>query len=106
MAKSKKKNTSDAVKIMNDMMRDDAGLKELTAEARINAEVAQLIYDARVEIKLTQKQLAERVGTTQPVIARLENADYNGHSLTMLQRIACALNQRLEIHMLPGKDAA
>jgi len=35
------------------------------------------------------------------VIARLENADYEGHSLTMLQRIAIVLNQRIEINFVP-----
>ncbi len=34
-------------------------------------------------------------------IARLEDADYQGHSLTMLHRIATALNQRLEIAFAP-----
>jgi ribosome-binding protein aMBF1 (putative translation factor) len=68
---------------------------------RTNAEVAQLIYDGRVAAGLTQKQLAKLVGTTQSVISRLEDADYDGHSLTMLQRIASALGQRIIIDMVP-----
>lgn len=36
---------------------------------------AQLIYDAREEAGLTQKQLATAVGTTQSVISQLESAD-------------------------------
>jgi hypothetical protein len=43
------------------------------------------------------------VGTTQPVIARLEDAEYRGQSLTMLQRIAHALHGQLEIHLVAGK---
>ena len=66
---------------------------------RINAEVAQLIYERRVAAGLTQKQLAELAGTKQSVISRLEDADYEGHSLTMLQRIANALGQRITIDM-------
>ena len=50
---------------------------------------------------LTQRELADRVGTTQSVIARLEDADYAGHSLSMLQRIGRALNRRVEINLLP-----
>jgi predicted transcriptional regulator len=46
---------------------------------------------------LTQKELADRIGTKQSAIARLEDADYDGHSLSMLQKIAGALNQRVEI---------
>ena len=36
---------------------------------------------------LTQAELADIVGTTHSVISRLEDADYDGHSLKMLQRI-------------------
>jgi predicted transcriptional regulator len=46
---------------------------------------------------LTQEQLAERIGTTQSVISRLEDCDYDGHSLSMLNRIAGALNKRLTV---------
>jgi transcriptional regulator with XRE-family HTH domain len=66
--------------------------------------VAQLIYAARTKAGLSQAQLAERIGTRQSVISRLEDADYDGHSLSMLQRIAAALGQCLEIRFLsPGK---
>ena len=81
-------------------------LRQEADEALVNAEVAQLIYDARTKSKLTQKQLADLVGTTQSVIARLEDADYEGHSLSMLQRIASALNKRLEIRFVPGRRVA
>ncbi len=91
--------TKDALKIVEKINRTDPELQELVAEASINAEVAQLIYAARTKAGLTQKKLAALIGTKQPVIARLEDADYEGHSLSMLQRIAHALNQRVEIHL-------
>jgi len=94
--------TSDAIEVLDRMMGDNPEMQRLVADARINAEVAQLIYDVRAKAKLTQKQLAELVGTTQSVIARLEDADYEGHSLSMLQRIASALNKRLEIRFVPA----
>lgn len=93
--------TSNAIKIIDKMTRTDPELEVMVAEASINAEVAQLIYSARTKAGLTQKQLAELVGTKQPVIARLEDADYEGHSLSMLQKIAHALNQRVVIHLTP-----
>jgi transcriptional regulator with XRE-family HTH domain len=68
---------------------------------RVNADVAQAIYDLRKEAGLTQKELADLVGTTQSVISRLEDADYEGHSLSMLSRIAGHLNRRLVIKMVP-----
>jgi ribosome-binding protein aMBF1 (putative translation factor) len=70
------------------MTRTDPQLEAMVAVSAINAEVAQLIYEARNKAGLTQKQLAELIGTKQPVIARLEDADYEGHSLSMLQKIA------------------
>ncbi|MBD2255749.1 helix-turn-helix domain-containing protein [Nostoc parmelioides] len=93
--------TNDAIKIIDNLTSSDPELEAMVAEASINAEVAQLIYEARTSSGLTQKQLAELVGTKQPVIARLEDADYEGHSLSMLQKIAHALNQRVVIHLTP-----
>jgi ribosome-binding protein aMBF1 (putative translation factor) len=96
--------TDDALKILKKMTQADPELEEMVKEASLNAAVAQLIYDARSKAGLTQQQLAARIGTQQSVIARLEDADYEGHSLSMLQRIACALNQRVEISLLPMEN--
>jgi ribosome-binding protein aMBF1 (putative translation factor) len=100
-AKTEIKKTSDAVAILDRMAGDNPALRRLTEEARINAAVAQLIYAARTKAGLSQGDLAERIGTKQSVISRLEDADYEGHSLSMLQRIAAALGQGLEIRFLP-----
>ena len=78
---------------------DDAERKASLQEERVNAEVAQAIYELRKEAGLTQKALADLVGTTQSAISRLEDADYEGHSLSMLNRIAKSLNQRVAIHL-------
>ena len=91
------KRTSNAVTIMDRMAGNNPRLKRLTEEARINVAVAHLIYEARQEAGLSQEELAERVGTKQAVISRLEDADYEGHSLTMLQRIAAALGKRVSV---------
>lgn len=60
-------------------------------------DVAQKLHDLRIKEGLTQKQLADRVGTKQSVISALENADYQGHSMAMLKKIAAALNRRVVI---------
>jgi len=72
-------------------------------EEELNAEIARRIYDLRTKAGLSQRELARRVGTTASAICRLEDADYEGHSLFMLKRIAGALNQRVEIRFVPLK---
>jgi transcriptional regulator with XRE-family HTH domain len=89
--------------ILNDLMGTDPELQQLAEQERLNARVAQMIYDARMGAKLTQKQLAERVGTTQSVIARLEDSDYEGHSLTMLARVAQAMDLHLQVRLTSKK---
>jgi transcriptional regulator with XRE-family HTH domain len=74
-------------------------------EELVNAELARKIYDLRTRADLTQKELAALVGTTASVISRLEDADYDGHSLAMLRRIAAALNKRVEIRFVSVKPA-
>jgi len=75
-------------------------------EARANEEIARKIRELRTEAGLTQIQLAKLVDTTASVICRLEDADYEGHSLAMLRRIAGALHQRVEIRFVPvGRSA-
>ena len=70
------------------------------AEAEID--IARLIYSMRTAARQTQRQLAKKVGTTASVICRLEDADYQGHSLAMLRRIAAALGKRVEIRFVPA----
>jgi transcriptional regulator with XRE-family HTH domain len=67
-----------------------------------NANIATQIYDLRKSHGLTQQQLADRVGTHQSVIARLEDADYEGHPLSMLIKIAASLNRRLSVSFQPS----
>ncbi|MEH2347487.1 MAG: helix-turn-helix transcriptional regulator [Nostoc sp.] len=93
--------TNDALKILQQITSEDSEMEEMIKESSLNAELAQLIYRARTQAGLTQQQLANRIGTKQSVIARVEDAEYEGHSLSMLQKIARALNQRLEVHLIP-----
>ena len=92
--------TKNALKTIDRMVGQDKELRDLIAEETINVRIARMIYDARSKAGLTQKELAKLVGTTQSVIARLEDADYEGHSLNMLNRIATALNKRVDIRFL------
>ena len=97
---TKKEKTSDAVQILrNRYVKDDPERKASVEAERVNAQVARMIYDLRNDAGLTQKELAELVDTTQSAISRLEDADYEGHSLSMLNRIAEALKQRMTVVM-------
>jgi ribosome-binding protein aMBF1 (putative translation factor) len=92
----------EATRILDHLTGKDPKLRSMIAEEALNARVARMIYEARTNAGLTQAQLAKLINTKQPVIARLEDADYEGHSLTMLQRIAEALGQRLELGFVPA----
>jgi DNA-binding XRE family transcriptional regulator len=98
--KTERNKTRDAVKILDRMAGESPELARFTEEARVNAKVAQMIYDARQRAGLSQTELAERIGTKQGVISRLEDADYEGHSLSMLLRVAFALGKKVSIEFL------
>ena len=97
----KTKQTGDAGEILDQLVGDDVALRRQVEEEKLNVRVAEMIYEARTKAGLTQAELAQLVGTTQSVISRLEDADYEGHSLSMLQRTADALHQRLEVRFVP-----
>ncbi len=99
------KKTRSAIEILERLTGDDPELREMIAEEKVNAQVARMIYEARIAAGLTQTQLADLVDTQQSTIARLEDADYEGHSLSMLRRIAEALNQKLEVRFVPNRAA-
>jgi len=61
--------------------------------------LAKEIIELRIKSKLTQKQLAQQIGTSQPAIARLESGSYRNVSLSFLRRIADALGAVPEIHL-------
>jgi ribosome-binding protein aMBF1 (putative translation factor) len=86
--------------LIGDFVGDDPKRQAMLDEEIINAEAAQLVYRLRTKAGLSQRELAKKVGTTASVICRVEQADYEG-SLTLLRRIAGALNRRLELRAVP-----
>jgi ribosome-binding protein aMBF1 (putative translation factor) len=87
--------TRDGLAILMRRLKTKPGLQEAYEEATLNRKIGDMIYNAREEVGLSQVQLAKLIGTQQSVISRLEDADYEGHSLSMLQRIAKALGKTL-----------
>ena len=82
---------------------DDPQQQQAFEQALADYDVARKIYDLRTTAGLSQRELARRIGTTASVICQLEDADYQGHSLMMLRRIAAALDKRVEIRFMPIK---
>lgn len=63
-------------------------------------EIARQIIDARIKKKISQEELARKMGTGQAVVSRLETASASP-SLSLLKRLAEALNLKLELHFRP-----
>lgn len=97
------KPTSNALELLDRLIGDDSELRSMIEEEREKARVAREIYDLRTSRGLSQKELADLVGTRQSAIARLEDADYEGHSLRMLRRVASALNAHVSVRIVPDE---
>ncbi len=72
----------------------------MLVEEEANAEIARYIYDLRNEAGLTQEKLAEMTGISAKDINRLEESDYEGHTLAMLRRVAKALGKEVRIEVV------
>ncbi len=100
----KAKASSPALQYLYDRyIGNDPEQQAVYEEHLASADIARKIYDLRTAAGLSQRALAKLVGTTASVICRLEDADYQGHSLSMLRRIAAALHKRVEIRFVPVK---
>lgn len=99
------KKTSSAVEILRRHVDKDPELKALVTEARMHRQIAELIRQLREAEGLSQEELAKRVHTSQSTIARLEDPDYGGHSLSMLARVLSSLGRDMEVRA-PRKMAA
>ena len=100
----KKKIATDTVNILYKRFYKNAPARKAALESeRINASIARQIYSLRIKSGLTQQTLAHIVGTSPSVISRLEDAEYQGHSMSMLLRIATALNRRVQVKFVPNR---
>jgi ribosome-binding protein aMBF1 (putative translation factor) len=103
----RKKPTTDALGIIDRLLYEGKPERwRQLEEVRASDEVGRKICELRTKAGLTQAQLARMIGTTASVICRLEDADYEGHSLAMLRRIAVALHKRIEIRFVPARKSA
>ena len=63
--------------------------------------VVDEMIEARQLAGLTQAEVAQRMGTTQSVVARLESARHMP-TFDMVARYAAAIGRRVDIHLVPG----
>ncbi len=101
----KTRKIADGVEILDRRyIRNDSEMKKMVDEEFEKLQIGQQIYDLRKEANLTQDELADMVGTTGSVISRLESAEYDGHSLKMLERIAVSLGKKVVISIVDRKE--
>ncbi|HEV2393544.1 MAG TPA: helix-turn-helix transcriptional regulator [Verrucomicrobiae bacterium] len=67
-------------------------------------DVALQLAALRERAGLSQKDLARKLHTSQQQISRLESASYEGHSLSMLRRVAKALSAKVRVILEPEPE--
>jgi transcriptional regulator with XRE-family HTH domain len=77
----------------------DPDFKERFRKAGEAWDVAIQIASLRKRSGLSQKELARRLGTSQQQISRLESPSYEGHSLSMLRRVADVLGASVHVEI-------
>ena len=92
---------SDLQKLAEELMQDAEFRKEYET-LQPEMDITRALLDARVQAGLTQSQLSERSGISQADISRLEKGTRNP-SLSLLKRLAEAMNTTLSIEFVPKK---
>jgi len=82
----------------------DTDFKEKFRKAGEALDVAVQLASLRKASGLSQKELAKRVGTSQQQISRLESPSYEGHSLSMLRRVADVLGATVHVKIQGKKQ--
>ena len=84
--------------LLEEEMQDPAFIKAWN-ETELEDQIKRMLIDARLEKKMTQKQLAEASGIRQSNISRIENGTCTP-TLTTLNEIAAAIGKKLKISMV------
>ena len=100
-----KRQKDDLDRLTEKLLEQDPSLQEEFVRAEQAWDIAFQIRDLREQAGLTQKQLAELVGTKQSNIARIEGADYTGYTLKTLEKVTKALRARLEVRIVPETNS-
>lgn len=99
-----KRKKDDLDRLTEKLLKQDPSFQDALDKVDEAWGIAFQVYDLRKKAGLTQKQLADLVGTKQSNIARLESADYSAYTFKTLEKITKALKARLEIRIVPKID--
>jgi DNA-binding XRE family transcriptional regulator len=88
---------SDFRNFLKENLENDPEFKEIWENNAQKRELVKTIIALRIKEHLTQEDLAEKMGTQQSAISRLESGKFNP-SVDFLFRIAKALNRKVEIN--------
>jgi ribosome-binding protein aMBF1 (putative translation factor) len=102
MKNKRERKTSSASAILHKRIYADQperleGLDRTRREMALGMKIRRI----REAAGLTQQQLAQQIATQPSAISRIEDADYDGHSMALLARVAEALDMRLIIDFEP-----
>jgi len=100
-----RKKITDAVEIIDRRYGGDPEWDQMVLQEELNMRIGQAVYDLRNGDKLTQQELANMTGTTQSIISKVENADYDGSAAEMLVRVCFALHRKVEINCKDKPEA-
>ncbi|EOQ87914.1 DNA-binding helix-turn-helix protein [Leptospira yanagawae serovar Saopaulo str. Sao Paulo = ATCC 700523] len=90
--------TKDLDSLLKNQLKDKKFKSEYEALSN-EFNLAKEIITLRKKRHLTQKDLAEKIGTSQPAIARIESGNYKNLSLSFINRLAKALDAEPVIHL-------
>ena len=85
------------IKTYADKLLEDKKFREEFEWEYKNLIISEKIAQLRQKARLTQEQLAQKVHTTKSAISRYENNEYQGYSVSLLQKIASACGADLRI---------
>ena len=92
------KNTESYESFKKKMLSSRPGLRALYAKSQTKHDMICKMIDARLAKKMTQSQLAEKIGTKQAVISRFEGGSSNP-SYEFLTKIAAAVGKTLRFDL-------
>ena len=88
------------IKTYSDKLLEDKNFSEEFEQEYKNLVISEKIAELRHKAHLTQEELARKVKTTKSAISRYENRNYQGYSVSLLQKIASACGADLRISFI------